>query len=305
VVLVTSGPLVISLLRLNSADPFTGHDPLRNSMDALAPFIPGSHWRFANLTRSYWSRLPGDANENSVYLGWTVIFLLLHVWRRSAAVPSLGLWFFIVFCFGALALGPVLHVWGAEYSVIKLPYAILEKVFPPIQASGVPVRMMIICTLAASVLCAIGLAEASPRSLRERVFAALVIFALVVEYLPKPRVTSALRVPEFVSILKAQPGNGAVLDTVSEPFQTMYYQTVHEKPVALGYSVLSRTPRSVAMKGEELKRLIDNGDYNRLRNEYQIRYLVTDAAKDLERENGSVKTLFGDSKVKLYELLPE
>jgi hypothetical protein len=135
--------------------------------------------------------------------------------------------------------------------------------------------------------------------------AALVIFALVVEYLPKPRVTSALRVPEFVSILKAQPGNGAVLDTVSEPFQTMYYQTVHEKPVALGYSVLSRTPRSVAMKGEELKRLIDNGDYNRLRNEYQIRYLVTDAAKDLERENGSVKTLFGDSKVKLYELLPE
>jgi len=305
VVLLTSGPLVISLLLLNSTDPITGHNPLINSMDVLAPFIPGSHWRFANLTRSYWSRLPGDANENSVYLGWAVVFLLLYVWRRCPAVPSLRLWFFIVFCFGVLALGPVLHVWGAEYSVIKLPYALLEKLFPPIQASGVPVRMMIISTLAASVLCALGLAQASKGSLGEQVFAALVIFALVVEYLPKPRVTSALRVPEFVSILKAQPRNGAVLDTVSKPFQTMYHQTVHEKPMALAFSVLSRTPRSVAMEGEEVKRLIENGDYIKLRTEYHIRYLVTDAANDLERENGPVRTLFMDSKVKLYELRPE
>ena len=305
VVLATSGPLVISLLLLNSADPITGHNPLNNSMDALAPFIPGSHWRFANLTRFYWGRLPGDANENSVYLGWAVIFLLLYVWRRRPAVPSLGLWFFIVFCFGVLALGPVLHVWGAAYSVVKLPYAILEKAFPPIQASGVPVRMMIISTLAASVLCAVALAEASRGSLREQLFAALVIVILVVEYLPKPRISSALPVPKFVSILKTKPGNGAVLDTVSDPFQIMYHQTVHEKPMALAYSVLSRTPHSVAMKGEELKRLIENGDYIKLRNEYKIEYLVTDAAKDLERENRSVRSLFGDSKVKLYELRPE
>jgi hypothetical protein len=132
-----------------------------------------------------------------------------------------------------------------------------------------------------------------------------VVFALVVEYQPKPRVTSVLRVPEFVSILKAQPRNGAVLDTVSEPFQTMYHQTVHEKPLALAVSVLSRTPRSVAMEGAEVKRLIENGDYIKLRTEYHIRYLVTDAAKDLESKNGPVRTLFRDSKVKLYELRPE
>jgi hypothetical protein len=167
------------------------------------------------------------------------------------------------------------------------------------------VRMMIISTLAASVLCAVGLAEASRGSLREQVFAALVIVALGVEYLPKPRVSTALPVPEFVSILKAKPGNGAVLDTVSDPFQIMYHQTVHEKPMASAVSVLSRTPHSVAMKQEELKRLVENGDYIKLRNEYQIRYLVTDAAKDLETKNRSIRTLFGDSKVKLYELRPE
>jgi len=52
--------------------------------------------------------------------------------------------------------------------------------------------------------------------------------------------------------------------------------------MALAFSVLSRTPRSVAMEGEEVKRLIENGDYIKLRTEYHIRYLVTDAANDLE-----------------------
>jgi len=305
VALATSGPLVMSLLRLNSTDPFSGHDPLTNSMDALAPFIPGSHWRFANLTRSYWSKLPGDANENSVYLGWSVIVLLLYVWRQRPAVPSIGLWFFIVLFFGVLALGPVLHIWGVEYSAVRLPYALLEDVFPPIRASGVPVRMMIISTLAASVLCAVGLAHASRGTRRQRAFAALVIVALVFEYLPKPRVASTLRVPDFVNILKAEPGNGAVLDTVSEPFQMMYHQTIHGKPMASACGVLSRTPHSAAMTGEAIERLFENGDYTHLRDEYRIRYLVTDPSKNVETENGSVRTLFRDSKVTLYELRPD
>ena len=305
VVLATSGPLVIALLRLHTADPIIGHDPTRNSMDALAPFIPGPHWRFANLTRAYWGSLPGDGNENSVYLGWAVIALLFYVWRRRPAVPSIGLWYFIFFSFGLLALGPVLHVRGVEYPFIKLPYAILETVFPPIRASGVAVRMMIMSTLAASVLCAVGLAQASRGSRWERVFAAIVILALVFEYLPKPRVVTLLRTPDFVRILKAQPGSGAVLDTVSDPFRIMYYQTVHEKPMALAFSVLSRTPHSVAVQGEELEQLLENGEYSTLRDGYGIRYLVTDAAKDVDGEHGSVKILFADSRVTLYELRPE
>jgi hypothetical protein len=302
VVMVTSGPLVISLVLESRADPVTGHNPLNNSMDALAPFIPGSHWRFANLTRFYWNGLRGDANENSVYLGWAVIFVLVYVWRRSSPFAARGLWFFMLFSFAVLALGPVLHVWGAEYSVVKLPYAVFEKVFPPIKASGVPVRMMIVSTLAASVLCAVGFAKAFRGGRRERVFAALAIVALLVEYLPKSRISSAVPVPGFVSILKAQPGNGAVLDTVSDPFQTMYYQIVHEKPLVFG--LLSRTPQSVATKDEEIKRLIENADYVKLYDEYKIRYLVMGAATDLE-ENDSIRTIFEDSKVRLYELGPK
>jgi hypothetical protein len=305
IVLATSGPLVMSLIRLNATDPFSGHDPLINSMDALAPFIPGSHWRLANLTRPYWSQLPGDANENSVYLGWTVIVLLLYVWRQRPAVPSIGLWFFMLFFFGVLALGPVLHIWGVAYPAVRLPYALLENVFPPIRASGVPVRMMIISTLAASVLCAAGLAHASQGTRRQRAFAALVIVALVFEYLPKPRVATILRVPDFVSILQGEPGNGAVLDTVSDPFQMMYHQTVHGKPMASACGVLSRTPQSAAMTGEAIERLLENGDYTHLRDEYQIRYLVIDPSRNVNTETGSVRTLFRDSKVALYEFRPD
>ena len=130
VVLVTSGPLVISLYRLEATDPFGGHDPVSNSMDVLAPFIPGSHWRLANLTRPYWSKLPGDTNENSVYLGWSVIALLVYVWRRRPRAPSVGLWFLMVVFFALLALGPVLHIGGTQYSVIDPPLRTLGEGVP-------------------------------------------------------------------------------------------------------------------------------------------------------------------------------
>jgi hypothetical protein len=132
-----------------------------------------------------------------------------------------------------------------------------------------------------------------------------VIAALLFEYLPKPRVATTLRAPDFVSVLRAEPGNGAVLDTVSEPFQMMYHQTVHGKPMAAACGVLSRTPQSAARTGEAIERLLQNGDYARLRDEYGIRYLVTDPSKNVETESGSVRRLFRDSKVTLYELRPD
>jgi hypothetical protein len=232
-----------------------------------------------------------------VYLGWSVVFMLAYAWRRCRRFEARGLWFFIVVCFAVLALGPVLHVWGREYSVVKLPYFLLDRVFPPIQASGVPVRMIIVSTLAASMLCAAGFAEAFRRGRRDQVFAALMLVVLAVEYWPRPRVNTALPVPEFVRVLKAQPGNGAVLDMVSNPFDPMYHQTIHEKPMAFG--LLARTPHSVAVKNEELKRVFASGEYSKLRDEYNIRYVVVPGGT---QGGGSEKTIFEDLRVKVYDL---
>ena len=65
-------------------------------------------------------------------------------------------------------------------------------------------------------------------------------------------------IPEFVTALKSQPGNDAVLDAITNPFEALYHQTVHEKPIAFG--VLNRIADSVARNDERLKRTLE---YNR------------------------------------------
>jgi hypothetical protein len=194
----------------------------------------------------------------------------------------------------------VLHVWGTEYPGIPLPYALLERAFPPLQVSGVPVRMMIVSTLAAAVLCAFGITRLWTHSERARTVTVCLVLLLVVEYLPKPRDASLLPVPAFAVVLKEQPGGGGVLDTVSGPFDPLFHQTVHEKPMAFG--LLSRIPASVERKNEELKRAFNNEEYARLRDDYQIRYLVMAAATDLEKKRSFIRTLHRDAKVALYEL---
>ena len=68
--LCTSGLLVAAVLRQQINDPLLGvYVPERFSADLLAPFIPGGHWRFAELTQFYWSRLSGNIHESSIYVG--------------------------------------------------------------------------------------------------------------------------------------------------------------------------------------------------------------------------------------------
>jgi len=162
VCLITSGILVASLLQLNRQDPLLGsHNPSAFSLDLLAPFIPGGHWRFASLTQFYWSRLPGNINESSVYIGLSVIFLIGYVWfnrkKCHLQVPSLPLWYVILFFFGIMALGPALHIVGKCIYAGIMPYDILQILFPPLRLSGCPVRMMVMVMLSASVISAIGL----------------------------------------------------------------------------------------------------------------------------------------------------
>ena len=159
--LATSGVLLASLLRLNAADPLGGeHQAIAFSLDALALFIPGGHWRFATLTKSYFDRLPGNIHESSVHLGLAAVLLSIYVWAQRARLrprhPSLYLWFGLMLFFAVMALGPVLHVGGPAIYDGPMPYSALEAVFPSLRLSGVPVRMVVMVTLAASVIVAIG-----------------------------------------------------------------------------------------------------------------------------------------------------
>ena len=84
---VTSGQLIVRLLALNAADPLLGaHEADMFSTDLLAAFVPGGHWRFADLTASFWEALPGNIHETSVDVGLAVVGTLIPMALKTSRV---------------------------------------------------------------------------------------------------------------------------------------------------------------------------------------------------------------------------
>ena len=298
VTLITSGPLVISLLMLLIRDPPLGaHDPAEFSLDLLGLFIPGRQWRFAGLTSFYWSGL-NDAVEKSVHLGFAVFVVLVFVWiRRKKLHEAVGLWFLVFIVFALLALGPALHVAGHEVRFPLMPYTVVAKVIPGVSLGGMPVRMVSVAILAASVLVAIGLAELFSRKRRSAVLVALLLVVLVFEYLPGPLPARENPVPDFVRELQKLP-EGAVYDVRSSKFHALYYQTVHQRPMAFGY--IARVSSSVDAKSRELRRVFETGDYAKLYRDYGFRYLILPHEMNVVAALGS--PLYQDGDAQIYDL---
>jgi hypothetical protein len=303
--LALTGPWVWSLLRLNATDPLVGGHPAADlSLDLLALFIPGGHWRFASLTQGYWSRLPGSVHESSVYIGLSVTCVLIYTIARRRALDRsiLLMWWSVLLFFAILALGPVLHIWGREVTRVAMPYAWLERLIPALDISGVPVRMTVMVVLSAAVISAMGFKLLLQGSRGTRLLAALLLVALGVEYLPQPIPTSQVTIPPYVLALAHLPGKDGVLDTVTEGSLMLYYQTVHQKPLALGY--LARLPKSVADRDNGIYVYKDNKDYAKLVSDYNIRYLVTKADDEAAGRMGWARPVYEDSAVKIYDLRP-
>lgn len=283
VCLITSGFLLGSLIRLITQDPLIGaHDPLEFSLDVLAPFIPGGHWRFAEFTKFYWSRLPGNINESSVYIGLSVVLLIGYAWCKRKEIrlryPSFFLWYGVGLFFGIMALGPALQVGGNIIFTGIMPYTLLQTLFPPLKLSGCPVRMMVMVMLSASVICAMGF-EMLFQNQRTRWILAGIMLILFFEYLPQPIPSSNISIPQYVHILKNLPGNEGVIDlAATSPTLSLYYQTVHNKPMAFGY--ISRTPTSVAREDKKIMELLREENFSTLYHNYHFGYLVVQKTDD-------------------------
>jgi hypothetical protein len=316
--LITSGTLVYKLFMLNRRDPLLGsHPPLEFSTDLLAPFIPGGHWRFADLTKFYWSRISGNIHENSVYIGLSVCCMLIYVWikRHKLKFESLYLFYFFLIFFFVLSLGPALQIGGKIYTGIKMPYLLLEHLLPFIKLSGCPVRMMVMVMLSASVICAVGF-EMLFQNQRTRWILTGIMLILFFEYLPQPIPSSNISIPKYVDILKKLPGNEGVIDlAANSPPLSLYYQTVYNKPMAFGY--ISRTPSSVAKEDKKLMKILREKDFSKLYHNYHFGYLVVRKTNDQEdrifklsdlREDQLVSLpggIFGDEhKPQILESLP-
>jgi hypothetical protein len=274
VVLVATLPFIVSLISLNANDPLYGaHDPRTYSLDLLAPLIPGGHWRFNGLTHSYWSRLPGNIDESSVHLGFAVCGLITYVAiaRKRVILPLRGFWFATLAIFAILALGPRLHVWGFEIPHLPLPYVLMEIFLPPLRLAGCPVRMMVMVTLVAAVLTAVAIHALWADGKRQRIFAALALIVMVFEFLPTPLPTTQLPVPRYIRFLSRLPSDGAVADSVSRGTQALFFQTIHQQPLATGY--VSRLPTSLHKRKMEILWALKNRSLRKLRN-LGVRYAV-------------------------------
>lgn len=310
VVLATSGPIVWSLAQATRHETFMGgHDPRANSLDLLALFIPGGHWRFAQLTDWYWTKIgpadqPANPHEQSVFMGLSVFFLVVYAWwnRRQPLSADVKLLFGLLLFFLVMALGPDLRVFGHAYALPVMPYRLLETLFPLLKMSGCPVRMVVMVMLAASCLAAYALKRiAETPGDGKRVLLAALAILLLIEYLPSAMATTSPRVPGYVDVLKTLPGPGSVLDRAAPTIsRCLYGQTVHEKPLPTVFGFIARMPISAVETDAAIVNLVKERNYRQLRSDYEIRYLVTpepvpgDGARLIRDVDGAW----------IYELLP-
>ncbi len=299
----TSGVLAGALARLSARDPLWGvHVAREFPLDPLALVIPGGHWRLAAWTRWFWTRLPGNEHEMSVHLGVAVLVLVIlaAAWGRRWRGEGVSLWWWIAGCFGVLALGQRLSVWGHELSAVPLPYCLLERLVPAFRLSGVPVRFVVMVIVSAAMLAAFSLRALLRRPTRWRwVLPAGLCALLVIEYLPAPLPAHRLGIPAYVSRLRDTPGPGAVYDAVTPAPRQLYYQTVHGRPLAYGY--VSREPLSVRRKDERILHLYRSELFESLRDRYGFRFFIVPPGKDLRPYLPEARLLEETRQLRLFD----
>ena len=302
-------PILFPLFIDNAHDPFIGsHDPISFSLDLLSLVIPGGHWLFNQWTKSFWSNLPGNVNESSVFLSIPVYAMIVYAWSKHKqedkdTIQQLALWSFIFVFFILLALGPALQVDGFFIWGKAMPYTLLGWIFPFLSLSGVPVRMMVIVILSASILSAFGFKELFRHLPHRLPFLLLLLGLLLFQSIPSPLPTTHINTPGYITALMKLPDSGGILD-LATPGQSLslYYQTIHGKPIAFGY--VSRLPTSVVNADELLSQTIEAKDYARLWDTYHIRYIVTPLTLQARNDQPFIKLaiIYQDQSAKIYRL---
>ena len=124
------GPLVFFLYKFTRKPLLGIHEATKFSLNLPSIAVPGSHWRFGELTQSYWSEMPEHECRRQPWPGGALSHGPgLVATLAGADVANRSLLSFLVLP-RAIALGPVLHVGLQAYPSVPMPYSLLEKAVP-------------------------------------------------------------------------------------------------------------------------------------------------------------------------------
>lgn len=227
-------------------------------VDLVALVVPNPNHPLAPGWVAHWlTSFPNGFIENVVSIPVLVILTMAVAWRTGWR-PSRW-WVALAVAFGALALGPFVHVAGFN-TYIPGPWAILRYV-PIVGLARTPARFSVVMMLAVAVLFAMALewiGRRYPRHRRLALTAAAIL--LLAELLPAPLTLYSAAVPDFYDRVAAAPEDVRVLElptgisdgTVSVgKFSARYqfYQTAHGKSLFGGYLSRVSKRRVTDMRG--------------------------------------------------------
>jgi hypothetical protein len=291
----TAGAIVVALIRSNASDALGGHPTNELGFDLAALLVPGWSWRFGSWTEGVWGHA-SHCYETALHPSLAVSALAAYAWwrRRDVAGRGVAVWTAVMVLGLVASVGPVVRFAGWPVPWVVGPYGVLEWLVPAVRLSGVPARAILLVALAAAMVAAFGL----PLLWQTRPLAAATLVALfLLETAPGPMIATPLAAPPWVGVLANQP-DGGVVDRITPAPWTLFFQTIHHKPLSEGY--LARIPRSVILRDGVIVDAYDRGDFGMLCHRFGIRYAVLPAA----RATGDAQVLWQDGDEKLVALSP-
>ena len=220
-------------------------------VDLAALLLPNPNHPLApDSLRAWLTPRPDAYFENVASLTFVALFAIGIAWRAGWRVPRF--WGGLALVFGALSLGPFVHVLGMN-THIPGPWAFLRYV-PIIGLARTPSRFSIVLMLIMAVLFGTALYWLGQRwPHRRRVIVATAAALLLFELLPAPRPVYSAAVPKIYNHIAADRDDSVrvlelplgVRDGTRSvgnfSARSQYFQTVHRKPLIGGY--LSRVSR--------------------------------------------------------------
>ncbi|HET9370895.1 MAG TPA: hypothetical protein VFO19_11630, partial [Vicinamibacterales bacterium] len=251
-------------------------------VDALSFLVPNPAHPLAPAALSEWlAAQPGGYIEQVASLPWVALIVIAAGWRLVRFRPA-PLWTGIALGAAWLSLGPFIRIAGLE-TFLPTPWA-LARYLPLLGAARMPGRMVVLVSLALSVIFAAALAALIRRNPPARTgLLAIVTIALAVELWPAPRPLYAASIPAIYRTVASDPrdvrvlelplgirdGLGLLGDSSALP---QFYQTAHRKRIIGGYlSRVSTRSKEAHLREPVLKALIELSEGRALDAELEAR----------------------------------